>query len=409
MFALSRSNRSFERLRNLQRAGFAALLLLPLLAGGCKKKEVETAGASAKDEVGRALGDLEIPVSLRTKDPAPTNAHSLEATGEQMRLEGKPVISLAKGVVAPEDQRDGIIPKLESALRTASKSTIAMRLEAILPYETTALILNTAKQAGVMNAAFQVRQVGTSTTTGWLDADSYVMTSRADDMPPIQTVTPKGWEDFTAKWKQVTEACRTAPSGNCAYADSNFAKGGVLKVELFTSGRGINIDFYQRGLTPEQQKDEEKARAKELAQKKEQFLQGHLSHDEMVEYLLLGDPSTQALFQFRYNEALIPHSALTQTIAPICHQDKCGVVVSADSISQMVRVVSLLGAAFPDGTPAPAYAFEMPWTKRPPPTGLPEWAQREIEKNEILDGKVAPSAAVAAKAAKAAAKKNKKH
>jgi hypothetical protein len=409
MFALSRSNRSFERLRNLQRAGLAALLLLPLSTSGCKKKEVETAGASAKDEVGRALGDLEIPVSLRTKDPAPTNAHNIEATSEQMRLEGRPVIALSKGVVAPEDQHDGIIPKLDSALRTANKSTIAMRLEAILPYETVALILNTAKQAGVMNAAFQVREVGSSTTTGWLDADSYVMTSRADDMPPIQTVTPKGWEDFTAKWKQVTEACRTAPSGNCAYADSNFAKGGTLKIELFTSGRGINIDFYQRGLTPEQQKEEEKARAKELAQKKEQFLQGHLSHDEMVEYLLLGDPSTQALFQFRYNEALVRNSPLTRTIAPICHQDKCGVVVSADSISQMVRVVSLLGAAFPDGTPAPAYAFEMPWTKRPPPTGLPEWAQRELEKNEILDGKVAPPPAVAAKAAKAAAKKNKKH
>jgi hypothetical protein len=409
MFALSRSNRSFERLRNLQHAGLAALLLLPLAASGCKKKEVETAAASAKDEVGRPLGDLEIPVSLRTKDPAPTNAHNVEATSEQMRLDGRPVIALSKGVVAPEDQRDGIIPKLDSALRTASKSTIALRLEAILPYETVALMLNTAKQAGVMNAAFQVREVGSSTTTGWLDADSYVMSSRADDMPPIQSVTPKGWEEFTAKWKQVTEACRTAPSGNCAYADNNFAKGGTLKIELFTSGRGINIDFYQRGLTPEQQKEEEKARAKELAQKKEQFLQGHLSHEEMVEYLLLGDPSTQALFQFRYNEALTRNSPLTRTIAPVCHQDKCGVVVSADSISQMVRVVSLLGAAFPDGTPAPAYAFEMPWTKRPTPAGLPEWAQRELEKNEILDGKIAPKPAVAAKAAKAAAKKNKKH
>jgi hypothetical protein len=28
----------------------------------------------------------------------------------------------------------------------------------------------------------------------------------------------------------------------------------------------------------------------------------------------------------------------------------------------------------------------MPWTKRPIPTGLPEWASRELEKNEMLEG-----------------------
>jgi hypothetical protein len=35
----------------------------------------------------------------------------------------------------------------------------------------------------------------------------------------------------------------------------------------------------------------------------------------------------------------------------------------------------------------PVFAYEMPWTKRPPPTGLPKWAARELEKNEILGGK----------------------
>jgi hypothetical protein len=413
MFALSRSSRSLERLRNPQPAKITAFLLLPLLAAGagaCKKPGTEPPppGASAADEVGRALGDLEIPVSLRTHDPAPTNAYNIEATTEQLRLNGTPVIALQKGAVAPEDQRDGTIPKLEAALRGQSHTSLALRLEAILQYETLALILNTAKNVGVMNASFQVREVGTSTKTGWLNADSYVMESKADDMPPIQTVSPKDWEEFTGKWKNVTEACRTAASGNCAYADSNFAKGGTLKIELHTSGRGINVNFFQRGLSEDQQRDEEIRRNKELAKKKEQFLQGHLTHEEMVEFLLLGDPATQALFQFRYQEALASPSSLTSTIAPICHQEKCGVVVVADPISQLVRVLSLMGSAFPDGTPAPAYAFEMPWTKRPTPTNLPEWVQRELEKNEILEGKVAPSAAVTAKVAKAAKKGKKK-
>jgi biopolymer transport protein ExbD len=393
MFALSRSHTRPERLRpafEAYRTGIilVSLALAGLTTGGCKKAENETApGASAADEVGRALGDLEIPVALRTRDTAPSDAHKVEATTEQLRLNGVPVVPLTKGYVAKEEQPDGVITKLAAALRAQSHAAIALRLEAILPYETLALILNTAKQAGVMNASFQVREPGSSTKTGWLNADSFVMMSKADDVPPILTVTPKSWDAFTSKWKLVTEACKAAPSGNCAYADSNFAKGGTLKIELMSSGRGINVNFFQRGLTPQQEHEEEVKRTKELAKKKEQFLQGHLTQEQMVEYLLLGDPSTQALFQFRYQEALASPSALTSTIAPLCHQEKCGVAVSADKVSPMVRVVSLIGAAFPDGTPSPAFAFEMPWTKKPVPTGLPEWAQREIEKNQLLDGK----------------------
>jgi hypothetical protein len=230
-----------------------------------------------------------------------------------------------------------------------------------------------------MNAAFQVRVVGGGNKTGWLNADGYVMSSKADDMPPIPTVAPKSWEYFTGKWGEVTQACRTASTGNCAYADANFAKGGSLKIELFSSGRGINIDFYQRGLTAEQEKDEEKRRAKDLAKKKEDFLQGRISHDDMVSYLLLGDPATQALFQFRYQEALTPPSALSGTMGPLCQGERCGVVVTADEISPMVRLVSTMGAAFPDGSTAPAYAFEMPWTQKPKPN-LPQWAEQEIDK-----------------------------
>ncbi|MEY4581551.1 MAG: hypothetical protein RL701_6254, partial [Pseudomonadota bacterium] len=63
-------------------------------------------------------------------------------------------------------------------------------------------------------------------------------------------------------------------------------------------------------------------------------------------------------------------------------------VVAGDLFSPTVRIATLLGAAFPDGTTQPAYAFEMPWTKKPIPTGLPEWAAREMEKNALLEGRV---------------------
>lgn len=376
MFALSRSPRSLT-----------VLILVSWLAAGCsyfKGEDKSPPGASAADEIGRPLNDMELPVSLRRGDPQPSDAHQVEVTSEQLRLAGAPIIPLANGRVGDADKANGVIPKLESAMKSPGHAGLALRLQANLPYETLALILNSAKSAGVMNAAFEVREVGNSSKTGWLNADGFVMSSKADDLPNIPAVTPKPWETFTGKWADITQACKSAATGNCAYADSNFARGGTLKIELFSSGRGINVDFYQRGLTDAQQKDEEKKRAKELAKKKEDFLQGRISNDDMVAFLLLGDPATQALFQFRYQEALSAPSSLTGTMSPMCHHEKCGVVVAADTVSPLVRVLSMMGAAFPDGTPAPAYAFEMPWTKKIP-ANLPQWADdvlaKDAEKN----------------------------
>jgi biopolymer transport protein ExbD len=362
-----------------RRVGSTVLLCLALL--GCsllsKDKDKLPPGAAAENEPGRPLADIELPVSLRHKDSAPTNPRTVEATDEQLRLDGNVVIGLERGRVAKTDIADGTIPKLEAMLRSTTASTVAMRLQANLPYETMALVLSTARKVGISNAAFAVREVGAGKTVGWLNADGYVMSSKADDLPPITAVPLKSWNDFTNKWQPTFDGCRTAPNGNCAYVTENVAIGGTLKLELFASGRGINIDFFRRGLNPVQEADEEKMRAQVLARKKEDFLQGRISHDEMVEAILLGDPSTYALFQFRYQEALKSPSALTKTMAPMCHSERCGVLVTGDSVVATLNVISMIGAAFPDGTPAPAFGFEMPWTERPKPPVLAEFIAQQ--------------------------------
>jgi hypothetical protein len=353
-----------------------ALTIAPLATIGCATDE-PVPGATAENEVGRPLSDMELPVSLRTGDPAPTSAFAIEATTEQLRIDGSPVLALEKGRIAKTEANfeTGVIPKLAEKLK-GGKGALAIRAQANLPYETTALILSTAARAGIFSVHFQVRKTGATPQTGWLNASQFVMSSRADDVPPIASVPTQSWDAFTAKWESVLEGCKSAKTGNCAYVDDNFAIGGTLKVELFASGRGVNVDFYRRGLTAEQEADEEKKRNQYLAQKKEDFLQGRIDHDTMVEILLLGDPSTQALFQFRYGEALQGPSPITQTMAPMCHSTKCGVVISAETITPMLNVLSLVGAAFPDGTQMPAVAFEQPWTQKPK-IAVPQWATQK--------------------------------
>ena len=352
---------------------------IALIAGCDDKDESEKApGASAETELGRPLSDMELSVSLRTKDSGFPGAAVVESTTEQMRVEGVPVAKLDRGMVVKEDQSNGVITKLTDKLR--GRSAVAMRLQANVTYETMALILNTAKQAGIHNAALQVRKTGASPETGWLALPNFVMASKADDLPQIPGTTERSWNDFTDHWEEVYRACRAAQSGSCAYVNKNFATGGTLRMELMASGRGINVNFFRRGLTPKQEQEEEEKLKAQLNAKKEDFLQGRITEEEMIEALLLGDPSTYALFQFRYQEALGTPSPIETTMAPMCEGIKCAVVITADPITLVTRVVSLLGAAFPDGKPAPALAFEMPWTKKAPPEDLAKFIEDQKAK-----------------------------
>src|SRR5262245_44298628 len=115
----------------VRRVAPLAFVCLALL--GCsllnKDKEKLPPGATAENEPGRPLGDVELPVSLRFHDAPPHNPRTVEATDEQLRLDGNVVVPLERGRVAKTNIADGAIPKLESMLRGSTNSTIALRLQ----------------------------------------------------------------------------------------------------------------------------------------------------------------------------------------------------------------------------------------------------------------------------------------
>lgn len=354
---------------------FTLLLCGTLLA--CDTPPDADVAAATEASEPPPLQDLALPVSLRTGDPALSNPFVVEATTETLRLDGKVLLRLDKGKVANADRGGGVLPALQAALQGGTRGGIALRLAANVRYDTVALVMNTAAQAGIHDAAFQVRKTGQNNQTGWLALRGFVPASKADDLPAIPGVEYRSWNEFTDHWQEVFDGCKSGMTANCAYVDDNIASGGTLRMELMTSGRGVNVNFFRRGLSPTQEEEEEKKQAAQLAQKKEDFLQGRITKDDMIEALLLGHPSTYALFQFRYQEALQGPSALGKTIAPLCSGQKCGLVLRGDNHTPFVRVATMIGAAFPDGTPLPSFAIELPWTERPKPADLQAFIERQ--------------------------------
>jgi hypothetical protein len=327
----------------------------------CGDKSEEPAVAPA----GPGLGVLELPMSLRAKDAAPADARKVEAGIADLRVDDQVLFALDNGKVPAAEQKDGTLPKLTAALQSPARAKLALHVHSSLPYETAALVLNTAAAAGMHQLAFQVRPLGASTETGWLAVNAFQTTPRSDDEVAFKAVDARTWDEFTGAWEAISEACRAAQSGSCAHVQSNVAKGGNLKIVLHAAGQGVNVDFYRVGLTPEQLAAEETQRKAELATKKEDFVQGRgVSKTDLEAELLEGDPASQALFQFRAKEALQAPSPVSGVMQPLCGTKACGAVVSAEGNTLMVRVVSLIGAAFAEGA-APTLAFELPWTEKP--------------------------------------------
>jgi hypothetical protein len=380
--------RSSQRL-----TGSIGALLLAVLACGGEKAEEKPAAPPP----GPPLGVLELPVSLRSGDAAPSDSRKVEVTPGDIRVDGQVVLTLENGRVPAAERQGDVVPKLKAALGNPARPALSLGLHSSLPYETAAAVLSTASSAGMRKVAFQVRKPGGSPVAAWLVPTSFQVVPRSYDAVAITDVDPRKWDDFGAAWQAIYDACRTSQTGSCAYVPGSVAKGGELKLVLHASGQGVNVNFFRVGLTDEQLAAEEQARQAELAAKKEDVVQGRGEPSELEEQLLEGPPASEAMFQFRAREALEAPSALTAAMQPLCGPRACGAVVTADDNTLAVRVVSLIGAAFADGA-APSLAFELPWTPKPKPKVLPQPAAPPV---------ALPEAPAKKKAAKKPARKKK--
>lgn len=309
-------------------------------------------GDAAKAPSGPIVGVLELPVSLRMSGGAPADAHEVEVSPSALHVGGQPVLTLSGGLVAAADRAASELPKLSSALKSPMRSRVALSISAEVPYETVALVLSTAKSAGMRGVAFKVRKPGGSSDTGFLALDDFGVgpKTKLDQEVAQSGVVPRPWGDFAAQWEAVQNGCQSAQTGSCAYKPEKIAEGGHLKITLYAAGQGVNVNFSQVGAPPP---------AEAPAKPKVELIEG-VKQTDIVKDVEEAPPATEASFQFRAQEALKSPSPLSSALKPLCGTTACGVVVSAEKATMFVRVASLLGAAFPDGTPPPVVTFELP-------------------------------------------------
>jgi hypothetical protein len=164
--------------------------------------------------------------------------------------------------------------------------------------------------------------------------------SKTDQAVAFEGLPTRPWSDFSSKWDDVQGACRASPTGSCAFKPTKVAEGGDLKIVLHSAGQGVNVDFFRIGGPPPEaaapaQPEAKPSKASKASKKKAgkkhkpELLDGVKATDVAAE-VEEAPPATEALFQFRAQEAVTVPSAVSETLKPVCGATSCGVVVQAE-------------------------------------------------------------------------------
>ncbi|HJK92939.1 MAG TPA: hypothetical protein RMH26_19560, partial [Polyangiaceae bacterium LLY-WYZ-15_(1-7)] len=294
------------------------------------------------------VGVMELPISFRF-DSEPQNALRVEASPTKLRVNGRTVLELEGGSLPAAESEGESIPALASAIDAAPAASVAaLRLYASLPYSTTARIFATLKQKNVREAAIAVRR-GQGTEVGWLKLAGFDSRPQSQEPHEFPATHQRPWDVLKPIWQQMREACEAGHQVNCDYESQNVAEGGNMQINLFARGNAMKVELVRfGGPDPEPSGGggpeliEGIAPAPQAGEEEE------------------APPATDATFTWRARAATEDDSPISATMRPLCGAEGCGAVIEAEGQTATMRIISFIGAAFPNGSPDPQILFQIP-------------------------------------------------
>ncbi|HHH28104.1 MAG TPA: hypothetical protein ENK57_07135, partial [Polyangiaceae bacterium] len=324
----------------------AATLLAPCLAfvvlAACGGEE----DAEAEVDTTPVVGLFEIPISRNNQASAPSDAVRVEVSPTVLRLNYEPVLDLERGRPADGAVTDHIITALRSGIQgDAARSRASIRIHANVPYLTLVEILNTFQSAGLREVLIAVRTPGESPTDSWMQLPHYQVIA-ADAEPEFEGRAPR-WDTFVEHWRAIYDACRAGRYVDCDGPYSNTAAGGDLDMILWTRGQGMKVTYRQGANAPEAETAEGGGGGVAMIEGVAAAPDQPAAEDE-------GTPATEGAFTVRHQESTAEgDSALSAVSAPVCADTQCRAIFTTDATTPSMRVISMLGAVFPNGTERP--------------------------------------------------------
>lgn len=303
------------------------------------------------------VGLMELPISHRNDGSAPSDALRIEISPTELRLDSQPVYSLERGRVPASEISPEGLTKLTTAIRGApARSRATITAHSLVGYGTAARAVQSLTQAGYREISFAVRPLSATgaapTQASWLPVSAPQIAEGGREMldPATYGGGNRPWSDFVDHWRDAYEACRAGAYVDCDPVPLAPAEGGFLQVVLWARGSGMQIRFNRSGAPPPEPVQPTGPRLIEGV--------GGPQPGEGEE--VPPDPSVTGAFAFRATVATEAESPLSAVARPICGAAVCQTVVEADEETPMMRVLSFIGAVFPNGSTPPQLVFRLP-------------------------------------------------
>ncbi|MEM9191229.1 MAG: hypothetical protein AAGF12_18805 [Myxococcota bacterium] len=321
----------------------STLALCLLLA--CDEEETITT-----DDTTPIVGTLELPISHRHQDSEPSGGARVEISPTEFRLEGQKLFDMTGGYVPDGEHADGLIGKVRDSLQSGpARSSARVRLHANTPYQTLAFMMKTLKAANVNTVGFEVRAPNTTSSSGWLVVTSYDVTDANADPVEMPGQYQRRWADWVAGWEAAYTGCRRDHYVDCTHHTANTPSDGNLELRFFARGQALKVEFRRFGGET----------VEETTPTPAAMLDGVPAPVPAAEEE--GPPPLEhGAFTWRFEAATEELSPIKDAMRPLCGAQPCGFVQTGDVQTMSMRLISLWGAAFSDGTESPHIAFHIP-------------------------------------------------
>ncbi len=307
--------------------------------------------AASTENAPPIVGALELAISRNHAGTQPTGAARIEISPSELRVDGQQVIALERGRAAASEVAGDVITQLRTRLGAGSRSSAALWVNANVPYLTLAQVMKTIEAAGIHEVSFAVRVGTAGPQTGFMRLARWRVVPAGEEAVTFQSPA-RPWSEFAEHWQEVYDACRGGQYIDCDPRALNPAEGGNLQLTLWARGQGMKLTFQR--IAPEGEEA-----AAPPTNDGPALIEGVRAPPPRAEEDH-GPPATEGAFNMRHQESVVDDSAISNSSHPVCGNASCQTIVEADATTPSMRVLSMIGAVFPDGFAEPDIAFRMP-------------------------------------------------
>lgn len=307
------------------------------------------------------IGALELPISQWNTGAA--RGMEITLVNDAIFAGGSKVVELSRGQVAPALRTVRGLPDLATALEAAERPSLTINAHGTVGFGTLARVIETASQRGFTEFQISVRTSSAMPATrGYLPLSHPLIVVGANaDLPFAEP--RRSFREVNDAWQAMFDACRGARYIDCDQVPAERAKDdGSFYVALFSRGSAMQIHFRRFGVpAPTEAAAAPQAAVPDRARNAQtQELAVGQTDDQSHPLDMLQLNVDGATFSMRAEVAAQPDNGITHTTRTLCGARRCDLVLEGDEETPLLRIVTLLGAAFPNGAQVPRIAVRVP-------------------------------------------------